>query len=153
MKNKYFPDETIDFEDLYFICYMIERTARKLKQENSYVVNKIGTENMEHLISCASTLHSMNPLQVESDWIHDYDLVAGNFDITDVDKNLCPTIPSETQIGKVYARLIDSISKDYVKAISSVYNSEICKTIDNYNASAYYEPSYVLTKAYFDGNF
>ena len=38
MKNKYFPDEDIKINDLYFICYMIERVARHIK----YVVNTIG---------------------------------------------------------------------------------------------------------------
>lgn len=41
MKNMYFESEAVSFDDLYFICYMIERVARKLKQPNSYVVNKI----------------------------------------------------------------------------------------------------------------
>ena len=27
MKNKYFPDEDIEENDLYFICYMIERVS------------------------------------------------------------------------------------------------------------------------------
>ena len=153
MKNRYFPEETVSFNDLYFVCYMIERVARKLKQSNSYVVNTIGTENFVHLISCAQTLHCLNPLQVEDDWIRDYDLKKGSFDVTSVDYNLCPEIPSETQMGKVYARLIDSVTKDYVEGIQKVYNSDICKTIDNYNASAYYEPSYVITRAYFDGSF
>ena len=28
MKNRYFADEEIESNDLYFICYMIERVAR-----------------------------------------------------------------------------------------------------------------------------
>ena len=39
MKNKYFPDEDIEIDDLYFICYMIERVARHIRQKNKYVVN------------------------------------------------------------------------------------------------------------------
>ena len=42
MKNLYFPDEEITKNDLYFMCYMVERVARKLKQHNAYVVNTIG---------------------------------------------------------------------------------------------------------------
>jgi len=42
MKNKYFPDEDIESNDLYFVCYMIERVARHIKQKNKYVVNTIG---------------------------------------------------------------------------------------------------------------
>ena len=37
MKNKYFPDENIETNDLYFVCYMIERVARHIKQKNKYV--------------------------------------------------------------------------------------------------------------------
>ena len=44
MTNIYFPDEEITVNDLYFICYMIERVARKLHQRNRYVVNHIGKE-------------------------------------------------------------------------------------------------------------
>ena len=41
MTNKFFPDERITENDLYFLCYMIERVARKLCQRNRYVVNRI----------------------------------------------------------------------------------------------------------------
>ena len=153
MKNKYFPDEEISFDDLYFVCYMIERVARKLKQRNAYVVNKIGSENLYHLLSCAQTLHCLNPLQVEADWIADYELKNGSFDITAVDSNLCAVIPSATQIGKVYARLINSLTKEYITGLQEVYNSPLCKKIDDYNCSAYYEPSYVITRAYLNGGF
>ena len=33
MTNKYFPDEEIQTNDLYFICYMIERVAREFIRE------------------------------------------------------------------------------------------------------------------------
>lgn len=41
MTNKFFSDERITENDLYFLCYMIERVARKLCQRNRYVVNRI----------------------------------------------------------------------------------------------------------------
>ena len=63
MTNKYFSDEVIEWNDLYFICYMIERVARKLHQKNQYVVNAIGKEELYHLISVANVLHCENPLQ------------------------------------------------------------------------------------------
>ena len=153
MKNKYFEDEDLTQNDLFFICYMIERVSRKIKQHNSYVVNKIGKENLYHLLSTAQVLHSVNPLQVEEDFINDFNLESGNFDIANVDKKLCDKIPSATEIGSVYARLINSISDNYVDAITNVYNSDLCEIIDNYNTSAYYEPSYVLTRAYVNNGF
>lgn len=156
MKNKYFPDEEIEVNDLYFVCYMIERVARYLKQKNCYVVNSIGKEELYHLLSCANVLHCENPLKVEADWIRDYNLKVGNFDITAVDRELAKTIPTALDMGAVYQRLICdtmSLKENYVEGILRVYNHEICEVIDDYNCSAFYEPSYVIARAYQNGGF
>lgn len=156
MTNQYFSDEEITKNDLYYICYMVERVARRLKQRNKYIVNTIGKAEWYHLISVANVLHCENPLKIEDEWIETYALEEGNFDITDVDTELVDEIPRETQIGKVYMRLILGTmqpEEDYVEGLMRVYNDEICETIDNYNCSAYYEPSYVIARAYNDGGF
>lgn len=156
MTNQFFPDEIVTDNDLYFICYMIERVARKLHQKNKYVVNNVDAAEWRRLISLANVLYSENPLKIENEWIEDYGLENGDFDIKAVDPELVHTIPSETQIGKVYMRLILSTlqpKEDYIDGMIRVYNDEICETIDNYNSSAYYEPSYVITKAYNNGGF
>lgn len=156
MKNKYFPDEDIQINDLYFVCYMIERVARRIKQRNKYVVNTIGRDGLYHLLSCANTLHCENPVKVENDWINDYYLKNGNYDITNVDRSLASIIPNALDMGAVYSRLIiDTLEtcEDYVDGIIRVYNNEICDVIDNYNCSAFYEPSYVVARAYQNGGF
>lgn len=156
MKNKYFPDEEIEVNDLYFVCYMIERVARHIHQKNKYVVNTIGKDGLYHLISVANVLHSENPTKVEDDWINDYGLKDSDFDITDVDKDLAEKIPTPLEMGEVYQRLINDTldsKEDYVDGIIRVYNDEICDVIDNYNCSAFYEPSYVIARAYQSGGF
>lgn len=156
MTNKFFPEEQIRENDLYFLCYMIERVARKLHQRNKYIVNSIQKDEWERLISLAKVLHCENPLKIEAEWIEEYSLEKGEFDITEVDPDLVNEIPSETQMGKVYTRLILSIlqpGEDYIDGMIRVYNDEICDMIDNYNSSAYYEPSYVITRAYNNGGF
>jgi hypothetical protein len=156
MKNKYFPEENIEINDLYFMCYMVERVARKLHQHNKYVVNKIGKDDLYHLISCAGVLHCENPLKVEHDWIEEYQLAEGDFDVATVDQELVTNIPSALDMGEVYQRLIsDTITskEDYVDGMIRVYNDPICDVIDNYNCSAYYEPSYVIARAYLNGGF
>ena len=77
-------------------------------------------------------------------------------DIADVDKELVDQIPSVTQMGKVYQRLIlDTMlpGENYIDGIVRVYNNATCDTIDNYNCSAYYEPSYIIARAYQAGGF
>lgn len=156
MKNIYFHDEDITYDDLFFVCSMIERVARHIKQRNKYVVNKIGYENLLRQLSLASTLHSENPMQVVDDWVDEYGLTCGHFDITEVNKELCPTIPTPLDMGKVYARLILQTrldAEDYAQGIIRVYNNALCETVDNYNCSAYYEPSYFIARSYFAGGF
>lgn len=156
MKNKYFPDEEIEENDLFFVCSMIERVARQLHQRNKYVVNTIGRDNLYHLLSVANVLHSENPLKVADDWIKDYNLKAGNFDITDIDRDLAERIPTALEMGSVYKRLIlDTMTskENYVDGIIRVYNNDLCKVIDNYNCSAFYEPSYVIARAYESSGF
>ena len=156
MTNVFFPDEQITTDDLYFVCYMIERVARKLKQPNKYVVNKMKHDNLAKKLSLADTLHSENPLAVEADWIDEFQLQPGNYDVSDVNPDLCTSIPTATQIGKVYKRLILNTlqaKEDYADGILRVYNHPICEMIDNYNCSAYYEPSPYIAKSYYAGGF
>ena len=156
MTNVYFPEDKITTDDLYFVCYMIERVARQLKQPNKYVVNMLGHDELAKKLSLADTLHSENPVAVVADWIDEYQLQSGNYDVTKVDKELCPNIPTTTQMGKVYKRLIlNTIQprEDFADAILRVYNNPICEVIDNYNTSAYYEPSPYIARSYFGGGF
>ena len=156
MKNVFFPEDEISTNDLYFVCYMIERTARQLKQPNKYVVNAMGHDELAKKLSLADTLHSENPIAVAADWIDEYNLQSGTFDVADVQPDLCSQIPTATQMGRVYKRLILNTlqpNEDYATAILRVYNNPICEVIDNYNTSAYYEPSPYIARSYFAGGF
>ena len=136
MRNIFFKEEFITENDLYFVCSMVERVARTIRQPNKYVVNRLGYQALSEELSLANVLHSENPLAVVPYY--------------------CETIPTELQMGKVYMRLIlmtmDS-TEDYAQAILRVYNNPICKIIDNYNSSAYYEPSPFIARSYFVGSF
>ena len=155
MTNVFFEEEITE-NDLYFLCYMIERVARKLHQRNYYVVNHISKTEWIRLISLANVLHCENPLKIEDEWIKEYKLEKGEYNICDVNSKLVEHIPTDTQMGKVYTRLIvDTLLKEenYIDGLIRVYNNEICNTLDNYNCSAYYEPSYVIARAYNEGGF
>ena len=155
MSNIYFPDEEITFNDLYFVCYMIERVARSIKQPNHYVVEHLGQKGLARQLSIAQTNQCLNPDQVVSEWKEEYHLENGTTDVTRIDNRFTDTVPSATQMGKVYARLINTVSEgqDLVQTIQTVYASPICHAIDNYNSSAYYEPSYIQVRAFQNGFF
>lgn len=156
MSNIYFPDEELTYNDLYFVCYMIERTARHVKQPNEYVVQHLGREGLERQLSIADVQHSLNPEDVVAGWVDEYNLQNGSTDVTKVDTSLTEHVPTDLQMGKVYARLITSTlqpDENWADAIIRVYESPICHTLDNYNTGAYYEPSYTHTRAYLQGAF
>ncbi len=119
-------------------------------------MNKLGYDPLYHLISVANVLHCENSDQVVYDVIEEYGLKQGNFHIEDVNRELCTNIPSELDMGKVYTRLIvDTLypGENYIEGILRIYNDEICITLDDYNNGAYYEPSYVIARAYKNGEF
>lgn len=156
MKNVFFPDEEVTKDDLFYLCSLIERIARKLKQPNRYVVNSMGKQALSEKLSLASVMHSENQQAVVVRLIDEYRMQSGNYDVTCVNTNLVNQIPSEQDMGKVYARLILSTlssREDYADGILRIYNDQICFIIDNYNGSAYYEPSYYLTRCYYSGTF
>ena len=120
------------------------------------MVNSMGKREIEERLSLANVQHAENPDAVANQWIVDYSLANGNVDVTDVDANLVTKIPTDLQMGKVYSRLIRSTLKDdenLADAVLRVYNDPLCEIIDNYNSSAYYEPSYYITRAYYQGGF
>lgn len=100
MTNVFFPDEQVSENDLYFVCYMIERVARQLKQPNRYVANTLGYNTLAEKLSLANVLHAQNPLDVCADWIDSYHLQPGDYDVTKVNPELCENIPSALQNGK-----------------------------------------------------
>lgn len=156
MKNVFFPEDEITKDDLFFICSLIERIARELKQRNKYVVNQMGLQSLREKLSLANVMHSENPQAVVQRIIDEFKLETGTFDITDVNRSLVEVIPTVLDMGKVYSRLILSTlsgDEDYAEGIIRIYNDRICNIIDNYNGSAYYEPSYVLTRSYYNGIF
>ena len=71
-------------------------------------------------------------------------------------EELCANIPTELDMGKVYTRfIIDTLlpDEDSIQGLIRIYNDDICSIIDDYNNSAYYEPSYVIARAYKNGEF
>lgn len=72
-------------------------------------------------------------MQVVDDFVKEYNLKSGDFDITNVDKKLVDNIPTVIQMGKVCYWLILAtleLNEDYVQNIIQVYNRPICETLD-----------------------
>lgn len=132
-----------EMNDLFFVCSIIEKTARECKQKQSYVINKIGKDNIKRLYTYADVFHCENPDKVT------YELIEkNNIEVGDYDKisRCIYKIPTYWEIGEIYARLIMNVDNgDIINTLFEVYNSWIEEIMDNYNSSFYYEsPEYHL---------
>jgi len=142
--------------DLFYVCTVIERTARKIKRHNKYVVNKIGEKELENLLRFADIYHSENQDEICDNLVKEYRLRKGEFDIINVNEQLCQNVPTINEISKVYERLIWSTTmkgEQISKSVMRIYNNKICRIIDDYNGCAYYAPSAALVQAYTVGYF
>lgn len=137
--------EKTEYNNLFFVCSLIEYIARKTKNYRRVIVNSIGQDGLQHLYNLADIYHSDNIDKVSDELIEKYHISAGYFD------NIAQAqyaIPTHWDIGKVYQRLIIDVcqheNKTPIHALIEVYNSWIADKIDNYNSSMYYEnPSYL----------
>lgn len=96
-----------------------------------------------------------NPLKVEENWAYDYNFENEDYEITLVDKDFVTIVPTPLDMGAVHQRLIKDtmMSKgNYMDGIRG-YNDDISNPIGNYNCSTFYEPSYVITRAFQNSGF
>ena len=138
--------ETARDNDLFFTCSLIDYIARKTKNKRADVVNTLGVERIRKIYDLADVYHCDSIERVSDDFICESGMKDGTFD----NVKMCGyAIPSHWDIGKVYKRLIKSVSEyekiDVIDALMKIYNSFISEKIDDYNGSMYYEnPSYLL---------
>lgn len=136
--------ESKNENDLFFICSLIEYIARKTKNTKSYIIERLGKENIKKVYDLAEIYHSENIEKISDELIQKHKIKVGDYDII----SRCKTnVPNFWELGRVYERLIIMINKnedEYIDTLIQVLSSWIIEKIDNYNSSMYYEnPSYI----------
>ena len=129
--------------DLFYVCALIEYTARKTKNHRGDVVRKLGRKGIERQLKDAQVNHSLSFEQVCDEIVEQYRLTEGSFDTVSDCKY---DVPSYTDIGKLYAIIIENCMEDEDKAkmIESVYSSYISDEISKFDTDLYYQnPDYI----------
>jgi hypothetical protein len=144
--------EKREYNDLFFVCSLIEYIGRKTKNHRAIVVNSVGQEKWLHIYELADVYHSDNIDRVSDELIDKYKITTGNFDnIADCQYS----IPTHWDIGKVYKRLIISIckkqGKEVIPILMDTYNSYLSEKIEDFNCSLYYESPNYLYESYLAG--
>ena len=131
-----------DKDSLFYVCSLIEYTGRKTKNHRGDIVAAMDDECLKHQLEYADVNHSLPFERVSDELIVECGIKNGDFDTI---SNCKYTIPSHTDIGRVYATLsADSGETDAVRSIRNVFGSFISDEISDFANGVYYEnPSYL----------
>lgn len=144
--------EKKEYNDLFFVCSLIEHIGRKTENHRNAVVNAIGKKKLQHIYDLADIYHSENIDKISDELIEDFHIEKGIFDNVADGKY---SIPTHWDIGKVYKRLIVDIcnkqDKEPIETLIEVYNSWLSRKIEDFNSSLYYESPDYLYESYIKG--
>lgn len=93
----------INKDDLFYVCTLIEFTARKTNNRRKVIVNALGIKGITKQLCDAQVNHCLSFEQVSEELIEYYKIPTGNFDTI---TNCSYQIPSFTAIGRLYSYMI-----------------------------------------------
>ncbi|MDD3239065.1 MAG: hypothetical protein PHW47_03080 [Lachnospira sp.] len=129
--------------DLFYVCSLIEYTARKTKNKRGRVVQCLGIEGIQKQLKDAEVNHCLSFEQVSDEIIEEYHIADGQFD----KETKCKyKVPDFQDIGKLYCIMIEDCAKEGQEAqeIMSVFSSFISDEISDFQTDLYYQnPSYL----------
>lgn len=129
--------------DLFYVCSLIEYTARKTTNRRRVIAKALGEEGIKKQLLDAGVNHRLSFEQVSDELIEQYQIPAGDFDTITGCKY---SIPSYLDIGKLYAIMIEDCAEPGKEAseLIQIFSSFISDEISNFKTGLYYEtPSYL----------
>lgn len=129
--------------DLFYVCTLIEFTARKTKNKRRVIVAALGESGIVKQLNDAEVNHCLSFEQVSDEIIEDYKILDGDFDTI---TNCKYSVPSSQDIGKLYSLLIaDCAEPDReVSELMKIFTSFISDEISDFKTGVYYQnPSYL----------
>ena len=129
--------------DLFYVCSLIEYTARKTKNRRSVIVQALGKDGIRKQLKDASVNHCLSFEQVSDELIETYHIPSGDFDTITGCKY---SIPGYMDIGKLYAMMIQDCAKpgEEVEELMKIFTSFISDEISDFRTGVYFEnPSYL----------
>lgn len=137
--------------NLFFLCSLIELIARKTKNKKDYIIEKLGGSNLNKIYELADVYHSENIEKVANDLIESCAIENGTYDTISRCKE---RVPSFFEVGRIYARLIITLSEKpqlFIETLKEVLSSWLIEKIDNYDSSMFYENTDYLVECYKSG--
>ena len=133
-------------DDLFYLCSLIEYTARHTTNHRSTIVACMGLEGIKKQLHDAGVNHCLSFEQVCDEITEWYSIKVGDFDPI----SNCPySVPDFQSIGRLYSYIILDCAPshdedDIVQETMKVFSSFISDAISNFSSDLYYQnPSYL----------
>lgn len=135
--------------DLFYVCSLIEFIARKTLNKRGVVVDAL-LSGIKKQISDAEVNHCLSFEHVSDEVIEAYHIKNGVFDTI---TNCEYSIPSYTDIGKLYTILVAECSEEGKEAeeLEKICKSFISDEISNFETGLYYQNPDYLKWSYKEG--
>ncbi len=132
-----------EYNDLFYVCSLVEYIARVTQNRRGVIVQTLGLDGIRKQLKDAPVNHCLTFDQVSTELIEYYHISNGDFDPA---ANSPYIIPSYTEIGNLYATMIEDSSESYDAAcdIMDIFSSFISDLISNFKSDLYYQnPDYL----------
>lgn len=130
-------------DDIFYFCSLVEYISRKTKNHRKDIIKYFSVTDISRQLRLAEVNHCLSFEQVSDELIEEFHIKNGNYDTVSECKY---NIPSVQSIGRVYQKLITSISDEnnIEETIIKVFSSFISDEISDFNSSVYYcSPMYL----------
>ena len=136
--------------DLFYVCALIEYISRATKNHRGYVVEKLGHNGIIRQLKDAPVNHCLSFEQVCDEIVEQYEVMTGTFDTVSKCRY---KVPSYTDIGKLYAIIIESCmgNEDVATVIEDVFSSFISDEISKFDTDLYYQNPDYIKESYLAG--
>ena len=129
--------------DYFYVCSLIEYTARQTKNRRRVITEALGREGIEKQLHDAEVNHCLSFEQVSDEIIEQYEIPGGDFDTITECKY---TVPGFMDIGKLYSIMIEHCAETgkEVDELLKIFSSFISDKISDFQTDIYYQnPSYL----------
>ncbi|MDO4554379.1 MAG: hypothetical protein Q4B70_04450 [Lachnospiraceae bacterium] len=136
--------------NLFYVCALVEYTARKTKNKRGVIVESLGEEGIRRQLCTADVNHCLSFEQVSDELIEDYQIPQGNFDTI---INCRYKIPGFQDIGRLYSYMVLDCARpgEEIKEMIKIFTSFISDEISNFKTGVYYENLSYLECSYKEG--
>jgi len=139
----------VKYNDLYYVCWLIERLHRVTEKPHKDVVELMGEARIRHYMELADVFHCENPDKIVGELAEELGLP---------EPQLYGDLPTEMKkpalrsIAGVYARIIKATHPDnYVSGVINVLSSFLPPLVSDYGNNLYWANKEYLTECYKEG--